>query len=282
MLAQAFHKGLIATSGQEEVLVNLLGKVDSAMTATYSKEYKALKYLDQNYKDLLTFKDGIAVAEKGGKETPLIPALYALHTYNQNEIDLFDKQIAFLESIMLNEGDQFYWNYKDGVERFDLQGPWVSGISQGIIASAFVRKYKESGDEKYLNIAKGAVAYCLDKKNGLLTEMGDGFWVEEYPSGIGKGVLNGFIFFLIALGELTSLGFFIEEYEKGIKTLIKELPSFHKGNYILYGKYISDLGNENYDRIHYHQLEALYKLTSISGFYTLKDYWGKTSVTLFD
>jgi len=60
---------------------------------------------------------------------------------------------------------------------------------------------------------------------------------------------------------------------------MKELPTFHKGNYILYGKNIPDLGNAIYDRIHFHQLDALYNLTSVSGFYSLKDYWRKVSET---
>ena len=282
MLAQAFHKGFIATEGQEKLIADLLGKLNPVMKIKYSKEYKAIRYLTSEYKELLRFKEGVAIAESDGTENPLTPAVYALFVYNNNRLDLFDTQVAYLKSIMLSDGELYYWNYKQGVERFDIHGPWVSGISQGVIASVFLRKYNESGDEEYLNIAKGAVAYCLDKRKGLLTEESGGFWIEEYPIGIGKGVLNGYIFFLIALGELASEGFFEVEFHQGIETLMKELPSFHKGTYILYGKYISDLGNELYDKIHFHQLEALYRLTSHSGFFRLKDYWSRTSVTRFE
>lgn len=281
MLAQAFHKGLIANQAQEKIIAELLGPADQPINLKYSKEYKAFKYLDASYKNSLVFKDGIAIAEMGGDINPLTPAVYALHAYNQKDLEVFHKHVYYLDNLMIKRDTEVYWNYDKGVERFGLSAPWVSGISQGIIASVFVKKYKETTEEKHLDIAKGAVAYCLNESNKLLSKTNDGFWVEEYPAGIGKGVLNGFIFFLIALGELASLGFFEEEFKVGINTLIKELPSFHKGNYVLYGKHIPDLGNPLYDRIHFYQLDALHSLTSINGFYTLKDYWRRTSLTEF-
>lgn len=282
MLAQAFHKGLIATQGQEKVIKELLGPPKQSMSLKYSEEYKALKYLDETYKDSLTFLNGIAVSEKKGKINPLTPALFALHAYNQNDKETFEKHVHHLQNIMKTYEEENYWNYNEGVERFGITAPWVSGISQGIIASVFIRKYKDSKEEKFLKIAKGAISYCLNEENGITRKGERGLWIEEYPLGIGKGVLNGFIFFLIALGELACMGIHEEEFTAGIETLIKELPSFHKGNYILYGKHIPDLGNPLYDRIHFHQLNALHFLTSISGFYSLKDYWRRTSVTVFD
>jgi len=279
MLAQVFYKGLIATEGQEKVIRDLLGPLDQPIEAIYSDEYKALKYLALDYKDSLEFQEGIAVSEKGGNVNPLTPAIYALHLYNKKEKDQFNKHITYLKNLALGDEEESYWNYDEGVERFGISAPWVSGISQGVIASAFIRKYKQSQEEKYLTFAKAAIAYSLNEQNGLRTNADDGLWIEEYPIKDGKGVLNGFIFFLIALGELASLGFYKKEFELGIRTLMKELPNFHKGNYILYGKNIPDLGNELYDRIHFHQLDALYKLTSISGFYSLKDYWRQVSVT---
>jgi len=279
MLAKVFHKGIIETEKQEKVISDLLGDLNQPVEAIYSDEYKALKYLNSDYKSLLEFKDGIAVAEKGGPVNPLTPAVFALHAYNEGDKEQFEKHVSYLKGKALGDGDESYWYYQEAVKRFGLNAPWVSGISQGIIASVFIRKYKDSQEEEYLQFAKASIAYCLNNKNGLLTEGEKGFWIEEYPAGVGKGVLNGFIFFLIALGELASMGFYKEKFDLGIRTLLHELPSFHKGTFILYGKHIPDLGNELYDRIHFHQLNALYALTSVSGFYSLKDYWRKTSVT---
>ena len=281
MIAQAFHKGFIATEGQKKLITDLLGEFNSGLKPKFYKEYAAFNYLDETYKNTLLFEEGIAIAEKGGDKNPLSPGVYALHVYNESNLELFDLHVTYLKKRMLVKGDECYWNYEKGVERFSITGPWVSCISQGIIASVFLRKYHVNNEAEYLEIAKGAIAYCLNRDNGLVTEMDDGFWIEEYPSGTGKGVLNGFIFFLIALGELASFGFFVKEFEEGIRTLMSELPSFHKGVYILYGKNIPDLGNSLYDNIHFHQLDALYKLTSVSGFYSLKEYWRNTSETEF-
>ena len=279
MLAKAFYSGLIANQRQEELIANILGGTDQNIKPTYSKFYKAFGYLNEDYKEQLSFLNGIAISEKKGKANPLTPAVYALHSYNIQDLTSFNTQLNFLQENIELKNDSYFWYYKDGVERFSIEAPWVSGISQGIIASVYIRKYKETENEEFLNIAKGAIAYCLEKENGLIEEHPSGFWIEEYPSAKGRGVLNGFIFFLIALGELASMGYYKEEFRKGINTLIQELPSFHKGSYILYGKNIPDLGNETYDKIHYHQLDALHGLTSISGFYSLKDYWRQTSLT---
>ncbi len=281
MLAQAFHKGMIATEGQEKVINDLLGKIEGPLKVKYSDEYKAFSYLDASYENSMVFEEGIAVAEKGGDVNPLTPAVYALHAYNQGDNETFENHVSYLKKRGIKNEEEYQWKYHTGVERFDISGPWVSGISQGIIASVFIRKYKDSGDKEYLSIAKGAIAYCLNEENGLVTKYDEGIWIEEYPSGIGKGVLNGFIFFLIALGELATMGFYEKEFHEGIQTLINELPHFHKGNYILYGKHIPDLGNQLYDKIHYCQLDALYNLTGVSGFYSLKDYWRKISITDF-
>jgi len=279
MLAKAFHKGFIETVQQQKLIVDLLGREEHKVNAVYSASYKALNYLNDDYKNSLRFEKGIAIAEQAGAVNPLTPAIYALHCYNNGDKANFIQHVEYLKEKALGSLDGCYWEYDTGVERFGIEGPWVSGISQGVIASVFIRKYKDSNEEEYLTFAKAAIAYCLNEQNGLRSNMEEGFWIEEYPSGEGKGVLNGFIFFLIGLGELASLGYFKDEFEQGVRTLIKELPFFHKGNYVLYGKNISDLGNQLYDQIHFHQLDALYGLTSISGFYTLKDYWRQTSVT---
>jgi len=71
MLAQVFHKGIIATERQTKVITDLLGAVDQPIQAVYSDEYKAFKYLDSDYKDSLKFQDGVAVAEKGGSSCHL-------------------------------------------------------------------------------------------------------------------------------------------------------------------------------------------------------------------
>jgi len=89
----------------------------------------------------------------------------------QKRVDL---HVTYLMSIALGDEGESYWNYQDGVERFGIKAPWVSGISQGVIASALIRKYKDSQEERYLKFAKASMAYCLNDQNGLLTKTEQG------------------------------------------------------------------------------------------------------------
>ncbi len=279
--AVLFDKGLIKNSGQREVVEKLVNDVSYPISAKFNSRYNALNYLEENYKDSLNFQNGIAISELDGKENPLTPAIYALHSYNKGDNEIFELHLEYLIVKMQTKGDQYFWEYKNDLSRFEIIAPWVSGISQAVISSVMLRKYHESSDEKYLNIAKGAIAYCLDPSNGLKTTLLDGYWIEEYPSEKGKGVLNGFQFFLIALTELASFGFYKSELDEAMKGLFSMISIYHEGIYLKYASNISDLCNPWYDKIHYHQLNALYELTDENAFLKLIDYWQKTSSTDF-
>lgn len=276
-----FQKGFINNKLQRKIVQELIVGAHYPMIAEFKPYYGALDYLQENYKDFLNFQNGIAVSESKGTSNPLTPAVYALHCYNKGDIEIFNAQLEYLITQIKTKGDQYYWEYKEGVSRFGITGPWVSGISQAVISSVMLRKYYECSDQKYLNIAKGAIAYCLDTNNGLKTQFLDGYWIEEYPAEKGKGVLNGFQFFLIALSELSSFGFFQSDLQEGMKGLFSMLPNYHEGIYLKYALNISDLCNPWYNKIHYHQLRALYGITSENTFLKLIDYWEKTSTTDF-
>lgn len=276
-----FQKKIVRNRAQTSLIKKLVSEIKYPVQAKFSPHYPALDYLNKKFVDQLIFENEIAIAETGGTPNPLTPAIYALHCYNSDDKDLFRLHAEYILSQVKKSNDQYYWEYSVEVVRFIIPAPWVSGISQGVIASVMLRMYYETKEEKYLEIAKGAIAYCLDNKNNLKTDQVDGFWIEEYPSEIGKGVLNGFLFFIIAVAELSSFGFFKEEFEEGLKGLLTRIPFYHKGIYLKYGAHIPDLCNHWYDKIHYHQLDAMYTLTKENVFLKLKKYWANTSSTNF-
>lgn len=281
IIAFAFHNGVINNKRQIKLVKELVSQINYPVQTKFSDHYVAFDYIDEKYIESLRFENDIAVAENDGESNPLTPAIYALHCYNVGKNDAFKLQIDYLLSLKKEMGDQCYWQYEMDVIRFILPAPWSSGISQGVIASAMLRMYQETKEEKYLEIAKGAITYCLNNNNNLKTDQQAGFWIEEYPSEKGKGVLNGFLFFMIALAEFSSLGYFKEEFEEGLKGLLSKIPMYHKGSYIRYASNIPDLCNPWYDKIHYHQLNAMYALTKENVFLKLKEYWTNTSLTNF-
>lgn len=272
---------MIDNKRQVKLVKQLVSEINYPVEPKFSDYYVAFDYVDEKYLESLRFENNIAVAENDGESNPLTPAIYALHCYNVGNKEAFKLQIEYLLTSMKEMGDQYYWQYEMDVVRFILPAPWSSGISQGVIASAMLRMYQETKDEKYLEIAKGAINYCLNKNNNLKTDQRVGFWIEEYPSQKGKGVLNGFLFFMIALTELASLGYFQQEFEEGLKGLLFKIPFYHKGSYLKYASNIPDLCNPWYDKIHYHQLNAMDKLTKEKVFLKLKEYWINTSFTKF-
>lgn len=279
--AFVFKNGLIKNKGQVALIKEIVLDIKYPVHAKFPKEYLALAYLNDTFIKSLNFEDEIAVSEKDGESNPLTPAIYALHCYNSNKIGVFKLHVEYLMKLMKKDGEQCYWEYHNDLIRFQIPAPWTSGISQAVIASLMLRMYHETKEEKYFDIAKGAILYCLDKKNKLRLDMSVGFWVEEYPSEIGKGVLNGFLFFLIALAELSSFNLFKDELNEGIKCLLARIPFYHKGIYLKYASNIPDLCNPWYDKIHYHQLNAMFGLTNENVFLKLKEYWTNTSSTNF-
>ena len=279
--AVLFDKGFIKNTGQREIVKQLVADITYPIQPKFKTHYTGLGYLQKNYHDSLSFQNEIAVSEINGKENPLTPAVYALHNYNLENNEKFEKHLDYLIGKMQTKDDQYFWEYKNDLSRFEIKAPWVSGISQAVISSVMLRKYHQNSNEKYLKIAKGSIAYCLDPMNGLKTNLLDGYWIEEYPSEKGKGVLNGFQFFLIALTELASFGFYKTELDEGFKGLFSMISNYHEGIYLKYAFNISDLCNPWYDKIHYYQLNALYELTNENTFLKLIDYWQKTSSTDF-
>ena len=279
--ALVFQKGMLSNKGQIKLIKDLIADINYPVESKFSTRYVAFDYVDEDYVESLRFENNIAIAENDGKSNPLTPAIYALHCYNENKMDVFKLHADYLLTQMKISGEQCYWEYDEDVVRFILPAPWTSGISQGVITSVMLRMYRETQEEKYLDIAKGAIAFSLDSKNGLRTELQDGYWIEEYPTERGRGVLNGFLFFLIALAELSSLGHFQNDFQEGIKGLLSRIPFYHKGIYLKYASNIPDLCNPWYDKIHYHQLNAMYALTKENVFLKLEKYWTNTSSTVF-
>ena len=282
MFGYAHHSGLLKEEKQQSLIGDLVSKNPLDLVLNFQDKFISIGFL-KDFKNNLIFDEGIAIGEKGGNKNPLTPATYALFCYNQylssqSDEDYlnFHKHWEHLEAHRKSNDTGSYWEYISDFKRFDLNGPWVSGLAQGMIAAVYLRKFKEEKNSVHLQIAKDCINFCFHEENGLYSSIDQGgkFWIEEYPGEKGKGVLNGFLFFLIALGEMSS---FDESYEgrlkAGLDSVLSALPDYHKGKYLKYSLNIPDLANRHYQEIHAYQLEHLFQLTQGKVFQSLKNYW---------
>lgn len=126
---------------------------------------------------------------------------------------------------------------------------WHSAMAQGHGISVLTRAFKEFDDRKYLKSALSALD--LFRKNSSEGGVRASFfgipWYEEYPTTPGSFVLNGFLYSLIGLYDLSQLDVTSESedvrlkvteaaelYKTGIQSLKQLLPLYDTGSGTIY------------------------------------------------
>jgi len=156
-------------------------------------------------------KDGIPLVEykSCGKQYsyPRI-ATYAFGHFNKYLIKHDERS----KEIFLNAADWFL-KFEDGIYRnsFDwdeqkLKAPWISGIAQGKAISVLIRAYDLTKQQKYLDQAiKGTRVFSKYIEEGGVRCRIDKNWefLEEYPSEKPIHVLNGFLYALVGIFDLS-------------------------------------------------------------------------------
>jgi heparosan-N-sulfate-glucuronate 5-epimerase len=148
---------------------------------------------------------------------------------------------------------------------YHLPVPWLSAMAQGEGASLFVRIHHESGDERYAEAALRALR-PLERPTaggGLRAALGDGFFLEEYPTDPASLVLNGGIFALwgfhdvwLALGDERAR----RSFDEGVETLAANLWRWDAGRWSLYDLFphpVPNIASSAYHLLHTTQLRAM-------------------------
>ncbi|WP_246942870.1 D-glucuronyl C5-epimerase family protein [Bacillus pinisoli] len=151
-----------------------------------------------------------------------------------------------------------------------MKSPWHSSLAQGLIISLLVRAFHTTGKDIYIKSAmKGFKLYTIPvKKGGTFRKFEDKYWFyEEYPTEPASYVLNGFIFSLFGLYDLSMVTHnksVKRYYSEGIRTLKRMLPLYDLGNRTAYDltHYTSDgtfpnVARWGYHATHVHQLMAI-------------------------
>ncbi|XP_063233030.1 D-glucuronyl C5-epimerase B [Bacillus rossius redtenbacheri] len=123
----------------------------------------------------------------------------------------------------------------------DLEPGWYSAMGQGHAISVLARAYFHSGGERrYLEAALAGLKpfQVPSSRGGVLASFLDRFpWYEEYPTAPASFVLNGFVYSLLGLLDLSSVappGKGREEaaalFDRGVASLKRLLPLFDTGS----------------------------------------------------
>lgn len=146
-----------------------------------------------------------------------------------------------------------------------LDPPWLSAMAQGEGASLLIRIYRHTGEERYADAARRALRMCdlPTGEGGVRAALGDGFFLEEYPTETASLVLNGGIFALwgyydaaIGLGDAHDR----EQFHIGVETLATNLWRWDTGRWSLYDLYphpAPNIASSAYHLLHTTQLRAM-------------------------
>lgn len=221
--------------------------------------------------------------------SPLKVAHYALGVYNdqvgsdgKRSWESFFDHVHYLTDNYTHfedNPDQVIWRTPTSVARYGVEVDHTSAIVQGLVISALVRAYLITRDSRYLDLSGRALG-VLDvpvRDGGVSADTQWGVMYEEYPSEPYSHVINGFIFCLIGLFELSAVGGSQRAqrlFDQGVHTLAEVLPLWVDNWWSKYD--LRDLTNDetpNYATMHYQylhrdQLEVIWKITNAEIFYS--------------
>jgi heparosan-N-sulfate-glucuronate 5-epimerase len=164
---------------------------------------------------------------------------------------------------------------------FPLRAPWISAMAQGEAASLLVRIFQETGEERYAEAARRALAplSVAAADGGACAMLEDLPYPEEYPTQPPSFVLNGGIFALWGVRDVAIAlqdGDARAAFEQGVDTLAKNLYRWDLGywsRYDLFPHPTVNVASSFYHHLHITQLRAMHQLVDHRKFGETADRW---------
>ena len=181
----------------------------------------------------------------------------------QNAIDV--GEYALEQQVRGGARDGLWLNRLPYTKTFQLPAGWPSAMAQGEGASLLTRLHLATGEERWADAARRAVAAMAlpSSDGGVQASLGGGAWPEEYPTDPPSYVLNGGIFALWGLYDVGA-GLADEgvtrEFEQGADTLAANLHRWDTGywsRYDLFPHPVMNVASSFYHALHTSQLESL-------------------------
>jgi heparosan-N-sulfate-glucuronate 5-epimerase len=232
----------------------------------------------------------------GGQYTPVITALFALDVWNKaggltsNDQEGISRFLV-LADWFLKHAEEFrgrygwFYHFNWDCNRVQLSGPWLSAMGNGMGISTLVRAWLVTGREEYLHSCERALEifeYPISNGGVRAVDNHGCVWFEEYPVMPELHVLNGFIFSLFGLYDLSRLGNRLAKllFLDGVTTLKKHIEEYDLGYWSSYDlcpnlesnqrkemlRTCRALATGHYHAIHVQQLYTMYHLTDIELF----------------
>ncbi|KAK0415724.1 hypothetical protein QR680_012086 [Steinernema hermaphroditum] len=167
-----------------------------------------------------------------------------------------------------------------------LKAGWHSAMAQGHGLSVLTRAYVATKKEKYLSAADKALQLFKTpaSEGGVLNRLFDHDWYEEYPTTPGTFVVNGFMYSLLGLYDMSQLGagdsqHATELYKTGLRSLKTFLPLYDTGSGSLYDLRHLGIGSApnlarwDYHAVHIYLLKWLYHIDGDEKLNAVADRW---------
>ncbi len=268
-------------SKENQAIRNLHREKNAELLKSFQKQPNnysfSPNYISFNHTNTTKLYQEHTYNSKQTKDNPIHQPILALLNYNLLQEAASEKlKFQFLEHIKsiellfgeTNDHKALIYPFRDN--KYKLQPGWTSAICQGLAASAFIRAYQLTDDKVYLKTAKSCLTYVLDPNNQLLIKgPSTGWWAEEYPSEPPSYVLNGFIFFIIALLEYEATSSEALQGYTLLESLIQNIHLFQYKDLLLYDLLHRPFANVLYQNIHSQQMLHLRKITGFQGFLKL-------------
>ncbi|MGA0600150.1 D-glucuronyl C5-epimerase family protein [Caulobacter sp. KR2-114] len=137
--------------------------------------------------------------------------------------------------------------------------PWPSCLAQGEGVSVLVRAWRLTGEARFLDQARAALPMLQRPVacGGVASTLPDGsFFVEEYPGGRHRHVLNGALFAAVGLDDLVRLSDSAEPVAESLRdrllaALADNLGLWSSGDWSVYSVERAALGARNACTLHY-------------------------------
>lgn len=157
------------------------------------------------------------------------------------------------------------WPHRMRLERYGLDEPWISALTQGQAISLLVRMATLTGDSTYAEWARRAThAFTEPGLPIVWRDDGGELFFEEYPCDPPSHVLNGCLFAWLGLWDFVRLGGSPEVGSYCLKSLDpikRRIPSYELGNWTRYDAFQERPTSPAYQEIHAALAEAIYAIT---------------------
>lgn len=205
----------------------------------------------------------------------VIPVAQVALGFWERRLDGEDTEADFLSAVewLLTHSSEeelgLVWRTWFPVPKYGLEPGWSSAMGQGQAISVLLRAHRLSGEERYLELAEKALGPLLVPVSGggLQSEIDGVAVLEEYPTQKPCGVLNGWIFALWGVHELSLVGErpeAAELFERSAAGVVRLLPRYDVGWWSCYSLYDygrPDLAKPFYQQLHPVMLEGLELIT---------------------